>query len=101
MEVWGGRPHTRVAAQGLTPYCGQIVTVFFNQATTSVAEADGNRSLTSKTNAFDATSITNTSCGLWLSDRITSDTSRVTANDVCSPRLLILTLMLPKRSMKN
>jgi len=28
MEVGGIEPHTRVAAQGLTPYCDQIVTVF-------------------------------------------------------------------------
>ena len=29
MEVGGIEPHTRVAAQGLTPYCDQIVTVFW------------------------------------------------------------------------
>ena len=31
MEVGGIEPHTRVAAQGLTPYCDRFVTVFSSQ----------------------------------------------------------------------
>ncbi len=88
-------------AQGLTPYCGQIVTVFKNQATASVEEVDDNRSLTSKISALDATSLANISYYLRLSYGISSDTSRVTADNVGSPRLSILTLMPAMRSMKT
>ena len=31
MEAGGIEPHTRVVAQGLTPYCDHIVTTFFSQ----------------------------------------------------------------------
>jgi transposase InsO family protein len=43
MEVGGIEPHARVVAQGLTPYCDQIVTVFsgpISTATSSLSRYD-------------------------------------------------------------